>query len=130
MKQITPQLEKLIVVTRRDLTPGYQLVQANHAVAKFIFEFTQIAKKWYDESNYIATLATKNESELHLLINKAKEKNINFTIFCEPDIDNQITAICLEPSELSRKLCSSIPLALKEFNNPSLINKHNKEEII
>jgi len=44
-------------------------------------------------------------------------ENIKYSVFKEPDIDNQVTAIALEPSDLTRKLCSNIPLALKEFNN-------------
>jgi hypothetical protein len=34
-------------------------------------------------------------------------------VFREPDINNEITAIAVEPSEKSRKLCSNLPLALK-----------------
>jgi len=52
----------------------------------------------------------ENEQQLHSLIENAERKGIKYTIFKEPDIDNQITAITLEPSELSRKLTSSLPL--------------------
>ena len=53
-------------------------------------------------------------SELETLSYKAKERNINIVEFREPDLNNQLTAICLEPSIEAKKLCSSIPLALKE----------------
>ncbi|MEB4918415.1 hypothetical protein RXP95_29890, partial [Pseudomonas aeruginosa] len=59
------------------------------------------------------------------------EKNISFSIFIEPDINNQVTAIAIAPGEAATKLCSSIPLALKGLE-PHLINKHNingKEQV-
>jgi hypothetical protein len=37
-------------------------------------------------------------------------------VFIEPDFENQITAVCIEPSEKARKLFSHLPLALREFN--------------
>lgn len=102
-------------------------MQTSHAVADFIFEHPQIAKEWKDTSNYIVTLAAKDQLQLQNLILKLQEKGISYTAFREPDIDNQITAVAIQPSESTRKLCSSYPLALKEFNN-NLINKHNRKE--
>lgn len=55
----------------------------------------------------------KDESDLNKLIEKALLNNIKFSVFREPDIDNQITAITLEPSLISKKLCSNLKLALK-----------------
>ncbi len=69
---------------------------------------------WHRDSNYVALLAAKDEEELNKLIEKAKEKGIKFVAFYEPDIDNQLTAVCFEPTDAARRLTSSIPLALKE----------------
>lgn len=124
MKQIT---YKLITVTRQDLTPGYQTVQSAHALAEFIFKYPIIANDWHINSNFLATLAVKNESELIQLTQKLEQNNIKFVIFNEPDIDNQITAIAIEPSDASRRICSNIPLALREYNDLTLIDKHRKE---
>jgi hypothetical protein len=40
---------------------------------------------------------------------------LRFSIFREPDFDNQVTAIAIEPGENGKKFCSSLPLALKEY---------------
>ncbi len=66
-----------------------------------------------DISNYIAILNIENEEKLIKLIGWAQIKNIKFSIFRESDLDNQITAVTLEPGELSKKLCSNLKLALK-----------------
>lgn len=68
-------------------------------------------------------LAVKDENHLKHLIGKLSQKGIKLSIFNEPDIDNQVTAITIEPGILSRKMCSNIPLALKEFNS-GRIHKH------
>ena len=64
------------------------------------------------------------------LIEKLEKSQIKYSVFREPDIDNQITAIAIEPSEKTRRLVSSLPLMLKEYNLFNKIDKNNfkKEE--
>ncbi len=102
------------MISRKDLKPGQQLAQSSHALTEFIFLHPEIAKDWHQNSNYIACLSAKNEQELESLIVRLEQKNIKYAIFREPDLDNQLTAIAIEPGEASRKSCSSFPLALKE----------------
>lgn len=106
--------DKLYVITRDDLPKGIQAVQAIHSAIQFNFEFCEIAKEWHSNSDYLALLSVANESELQQLIDKTQTKGIKYSVYREPDLDNQITSICLEPSNKSKKLCSSIKLALKE----------------
>ena len=112
--QINP---KLVVVTRQDLSPGYQAVQAGHALIQFQHEYPEISKKWHSNSNYLALLSTKDEQSLINLISKCQSKDLKVSVFTEPDIDNQVTAITIEPSVETQKLCSNLPLALKERND-------------
>jgi hypothetical protein len=69
---------------------------------------------WYKQSNYIGFLSVTNEKELYKLIELAKQQDIKISIFREPDIGDQITAITLAPGLKSKKLCSKLKLALSE----------------
>jgi Peptidyl-tRNA hydrolase PTH2 len=93
---------------------GYQAVQSIHAAIQFKFEHPEISLNWFEKSNYLGLLSVVNEVELIALIEQATEKGIPLSVFREPDIDNQITAIALAPGPQSKKLCSRLPLALKE----------------
>jgi len=78
---------------------------------------------------YLAVLSAQDENSLKQLIKKAKEKDIKMSIFREPDINNAITAITLEPSDATRKLTSSLPLALKEFNFYGIDKNTKRKEV-
>ena len=106
--------EKLRVVSRRDIQFGYQAVQAGHAAIQFQHEHPELAKLWYTQSNYLAFLTVKDEAELEKLIFKAEAKGIAHSVFREPDIDNQITAVAFEASDEARRLTSSCRMMGKE----------------
>jgi peptidyl-tRNA hydrolase len=95
------------------MSPGYQGVQSIHAAVQFAFEHPDINKEWFENSNYLGFLSVQNERELNSLIEEAGKKNIKHSIFREPDVDNQITAIALAPGSDTRRLCSRLPLALR-----------------
>ena len=114
----------MIVVVREDLTPAYQAVQCGHSVANFCLEHNDIANSWHKNSQYLAYLSVKDEDALLFLIEKAHSKGITISVFKEPDLDNQVTAIALEPSEESRKLCKNLPCALKDVESTGLIDKN------
>ena len=86
-----------------------------HASVQFEKEHSTIQNEWYHKSNYIALLSCENEETLNQLILKAHSKGIECSAFTEPDLDNQLTAVAFEPCELTDKLCSSLPLAFKEY---------------
>lgn len=116
MKHQVSNNEKLRVVTRRDLHISTQAVQSAHASIDFQHQYPNEAFEWFNHSNYLALLTVANEEALIKLITKAILSGIKHTIFREPDLNNQITAVAFEPSEASRKLTSSCPLMGKEIS--------------
>lgn len=101
------------MVTREDMSPGYQAVQAAHAAIDFTFEHPSRAGPWHTNSNYLVLLSLKNEKQLKLLIQKCNELQLCHTVFREPDIGNAITAVAIEPSDRTQKLVRKIPLLFK-----------------
>jgi peptidyl-tRNA hydrolase len=100
-------------VVRGDLAPGLQIAQACHAATTFMIEHPESAKHWLTTSNYIVVLRTESEFDLQELARQAREQNIERTLFREPDLEYELTAIALAPGEKSKKLCQHLKLALK-----------------
>lgn len=90
------------------------MAQSCHALRQFSEEHKDIDKEWFQKSNYLAVLAAKDERSLLKLIEKADSKGIKFSVFFEPDLEYQITAVALEPGIDSKRLCSNFRLALKD----------------
>lgn len=103
----------MIIITRSDLTSGYQAQQSCHAIADFAAEFPSDFKEWKETSNSIIALGVKNESELESLFEKLS-KETNVTKFYEPDLNDELTSIALYGDSKIRKKLSYLPLLGKE----------------
>ena len=110
------QQSKLIVITRRDLSPGQQAIQSAHAAIEFQHEHSEIAKQWNTNSKYLIFLSVENEQQLKFFLEKIKFYDLKYSTFFEPDIGNQLTAIAIQPSHITHRLVSNLPLALKEYS--------------
>lgn len=106
-------MQKLYVVTRKDLTPGSQLAQSIHAATMFMVEHREIAEDWMFNSNYVVALSVDSETDLVKLMDDAVRQEIKLSMFFEPDLEYRLTAICLEPTQKSKEFCSNLTLALK-----------------
>lgn len=102
---------KLYVVTRSDLPPGAQCAQSCHAMRLFAEEHPHIDRYWYAKSNNLVVLAAEDEASLYAVAVAAKNAGIAVSLFREPDLDNALTAIAIEPD--GAKLTSNLPLAMK-----------------
>lgn len=102
------------------MTDGQKSVQSSHAAINFCFEYRNKASPWWQDSNYLVLLEVENEKELGKLIDKCKMNLLDVSIFREPDLGNVITAIAIEPSEITQKLCRKIPLLFKTKTNESI----------
>jgi hypothetical protein len=107
--------DKLYVVTRRDIAPGYQAVQSIHAAQQFAVEHPSLYESWRETSNYLGLLSVKDEIALKRLASQAAHKGLAVSLYCEPDVEWGFTAITIEAGNRSRKLCNRLPLALIEY---------------
>lgn len=107
---------KLVTITRQDISPGYQVVQTAHAVADFCTKagFPDVTE-WMKKSGSIISLSVKNEKEL-LNWSKKLKRSAKIYEFREPDVGDQLTAICFYAKEKTRKKIKNLPLALKEIS--------------
>ena len=108
--------EKLVTITRQDLPAGYQLCQTGHAIADFAHELPQFFKSWKDNSNYLISLSAKDENQLNNIYEKLRDRGAPIIAFREPDLDDQLTALCFYGLPHYRKLVSNLPLALKSIS--------------
>lgn len=65
-----------------------------------------------DISNYICILEV-DDFQINQIIEKSIMEDIKFSIFRESDMNDQITAVAIEPGSKSKKMCASFKLALK-----------------
>ncbi|MFI5296540.1 MAG: peptidyl-tRNA hydrolase [Polyangiales bacterium] len=103
--------DKLFLITRRDLKPGQQAVQAAHALTEFLMEHPELGRCWRDASNYLALLVVDDESSLHGLARRAVERGVRVAAFHEPDLGDALTAIAIEPA--GKRVVAGLPLALQ-----------------
>ena len=107
----------MVVVTRRTLSTGYQVAQSVHAAFGFAVKYPKLVEVWDKISKYLVCVSAKDEDELKKLALKCEARGLRFFVFKEPDLDNQVTAIAIEPSEMTQKLISNYPLTLKAIHN-------------
>ena len=115
MKQIT---SKLVVITRKDISAGYQAVQSGHAIAEFSATNQELFDKWHKDSQYLVMLSVNDIQSLERQIDKLNKLNVVHTQFYEPDIGNQLTAICFyADTDKTMKMFPHLQLTLREFNS-------------
>lgn len=111
MRQIT-EGDKLTTIVRKDLSTGYKIVQTAHAVADFAKEHPNLFESWKLGSNYLCCLEA-SESKIYQYLEKLADIGIKYTVFKEPDIGNEMTAVTVEciPQDLHKQLFKKLRLA-------------------
>lgn len=99
-------MDKIYIVTRRDLTLAQQAVQSAHVVAVYASEYGGDFRR-----RTFVVVTVSDERELKELSAKAKVLDRRCEEFYEPDLNDSLTAICL--NEDSRRLCRKLPLAFR-----------------
>ena len=105
--------DRLYIVTRSDLPVGLQAAQSAHAAFEFSRQHRLVATGWMVESNFIVLVTVPDEDSLARVATTANERGLRITLNYEPDVDNQLTAVVIEPGPEARRLCSHMPLVGK-----------------
>ena len=90
---MTHQIPYVYVFVRRDISPGQQVVQSCHAVAKAAILYNGKL----DVDPHMVVLGVKTETALFKAIEKLNSLGIKCQWFIEPDMGNQVTALATEP---------------------------------
>lgn len=93
------------------MSPSYQAVQSSHALTDLIFKYPKDSLDWHRTSNTIVLLAVENERVLLDIQDQLTDSGMKFASFLEPDIQNELTAIAILPSEEAKQFCSNLKLA-------------------
>lgn len=86
---------KLYVIVAAALATGLKMAQACHALRQFAEEYPELDQAWFEQSNNLVVLQVDDVPSLAELL---EEHGIRLARFHEPDLDNELTAICVEPS--------------------------------
>lgn len=105
----------MYIAIRNDLPPGLQAAQAAHSAFEFAQANPGTTREWASDSNYLILVAVPDEPALKQLLDRAVLAGITHVAVREPDIGDQVTCVCLAPGEATRRLCASLPLALREM---------------
>lgn len=103
-------IPKLTVIVRTDLGSGPRVAQAVHGARLFAAEHAQIEHEWYTGSNTIVILGAKDDAHLLSLAEKADYWDVAWSMFREPDLQNQATCLVLAPSPVTHKICQGLSL--------------------
>ncbi len=104
-------MEKLFLVTRKDLSPGARASQLVHGVVEFCRLHPEGSDDWYTRSNTVVLLEVENESALSVLRDEALAQQVQMAEFREPDLDDALTCVVLGPE--SRPLTQHLSLAFR-----------------
>jgi len=97
---------KLYIILRATLSAGLKTAQTAHAAFAFQKEHPELQADWFESSNNICVL---EYDDLDDLAERLENHGLALARFREPDQDNALTAICVEPR--ARKQVARLPLA-------------------
>lgn len=80
---------KMYVLVRRDLPMSQQVVQSGHAVAEFLLRGPKT--EWTNGT--LIVLGVSGKRQLESWMKRLDAQDVEFRVFCEPDIGNQPTAL-------------------------------------
>jgi len=98
---------KLYVLVRKDLDYSSPAVQAGHATAEFCLR-SRFSTIW--NNHILVYLQVENLKKLKNWLFKFEKRNIETSVFYEPDLNNEMTAFCALVNEEDSGFLSSLNL--------------------
>lgn len=85
---------RIYTLTRKDMSQGQKAVQSGHAIAQYLIDHNpHLSGLWTNGS--IINLELGSEKSLKKWINKLELLNLKYSLFREPDMNNEITSIAI-----------------------------------
>lgn len=88
-----------------------QVAQAAHAAFTFAHDHPNLTRAWHEQSQYLVIVAVPDQDALRALAAKADTRGIPTTVWTEPDLNDEVTAVAFAPGQAARRLCANLPLA-------------------
>lgn len=82
---------RMYVLVRKDLDCSYRLIQGSHALAQYAIDHPIDFQRWGNGT--IVFLSVRNLFEIKAWCKKIEELGSPLSLFQEPDLENQPTAI-------------------------------------
>ena len=101
-------MNRLYVIVRRDLKPGMKIAQSCHAMAAFAEEHPSVTSLWHEGGNNLICLEC-DANELALMAEQSIQRGALVSLFREPDLGNELTAIAI--SGEAKSMLRRLPLA-------------------
>ena len=96
---------------RADLSPGLQLAQTGHALVDICLRNPDLVRGWWRDSNNLVVLAVESEVQLLSFDTAFAALGVERSLFAEPDLGNEFTALAAAPGPWVAELVSCLPLA-------------------
>lgn len=115
--------ERIYVITRSDLSAGFQSAQSAHAVADFCLANPAQARSWDNEGGWLINLSVPTERDLFELyhqllphVEAGDPATSAISIFREPDLALEMTAIAVLGTPSVIEQLAGLPLALSTLD--------------
>lgn len=96
-------LPKMYVLVRLDLSEVYRMVQGGHALSQYSLDHQTLFKVWGNGT--LIYLGVPHLRALRYWAEKLSENQKVFSVFSEPDLDDQETAIaCYDKGDIFKDL--------------------------
>ena len=86
---------KLYIVVEKALSAGLKCAQGIHAAFAFDQDYPALRQEWFTQHNNIVVLQAE---DIPSLADRLEEAGFKLSRFTEPDLDDQLTAVAVEPA--------------------------------